>query len=153
PFDHQRPVEDALFRGRHEILQRLRDNPTTNFALVGPSLMGKTSLIKRYLRSIPGNSSLRARHVYVDLFDRPVSEAALARAIRMAIEPGASSYYDAPEHLPEALAKARSRFGGPLEIILDETDRHVGLETMHMLIHLAVKKYCRLILVGRWRLM
>jgi len=152
PFEHQKPVEDALFKGRHDFLQRLRDNPSTNFALVGPSKMGKTSLVKRYLSPLSGMRSSRSTQVYVDLFDRAVTELSLARAIRMALDPGSPAYNEPAETLSDFLGKVRSRIG-PLEIVLDETDRHLDLESMRVLIHLAVRGLCRLILVGRWRLM
>lgn len=153
PFEHQKPVFDVLFRGRDDLLQRLCDNPMTNFALVGPSKMGKTSLIRRYLALPSSRKTDSSRQIYVDLYDRAVTEIALVRAIRMAIDAGASAYYDPAETLSDFLAKARSRLGGPLEIILDETDGHLGLETLRVLIHLAVRGLCRLILIGRWRLM
>ncbi len=152
PFDHQKPVADARFRGRRDLLQRLADNPRSNYALVGPSMMGKTSLARRFL-SGPTARGVRARGVYVDLFDRPVDDDALARAIRMAIDPGAAAYYDTAENFPSFLEKANSRLGGSIEIVLDEVDKHVNLPFLRTLIHLAVGNACRLILIGRWRLM
>jgi hypothetical protein len=152
PFDHQKPVADARFRGRRELLQRLADNPRSSYAVVGPSKMGKTSLARRYL-SGPTAKGVRTRSVYVDLFGRPVDDGALARAIRMAIDPGAAAYYDLAENLPAFLEKARSRLGGALEIVLDEVDKHVNLPLLRTLIHLAIGNVCRLILIGRWRLM
>lgn len=152
PFDHQRPAVDASFRGRHAILQTLRDNPNTNFALIGPSMMGKTSLVKRHL-SIASGGNRDGRRVYVDLFARPIQDLALARAIRMAIDPSLSAYHDPVDSLPDFLAKVKSRLGGPFEIVLDETDKHLDLPTMGVLIHLAVNGLYRIILVGRWGLM
>lgn len=153
PFDHQRPVEDALFLGRNAILHTLRNNPNTNFALVGPSKIGKTSFVKRYLRASRLERAMSGCQVYVDLFDKPVNDLALARAVRMAINPGAAAYKEPADSLPEFIAKTRSRLRGPLEIVLDETDRHLVLPSMRVLIHQGIKKMCRIVLVGRWQLM
>lgn len=153
PFDHQHPVEDAFFLGRRAILKRLRDNPDANYALVGPSKIGKTSLVKRLMRTAAMDSGKSGRQVYVDLFDRPTTDVALARAIRMGIRPSMDSYHEPLDSFQDFIAKAKSRLGGALEIVLDETDRHLHLPAMRTLIHLAAKRMCRLILIGRWRLM
>ena len=153
PFYPQRPVYDAHFRGRHDFLTRFKENPTISFALIGPSKMGKTSLVKQYLREMSNEPGLGATRIYIDLFDRPVSDAELARIIRMKIDPGSDSYYQPAGNLPEFFAKVKSRHKGPIDIILDESDKHLRLETMQTLLRLAEKDYCRIILVGRWRLM
>ncbi|MCX6854602.1 MAG: ATP-binding protein [Verrucomicrobia bacterium] len=152
PFDHHHPISDCSFLGRRDVLQRIRANPRTNFALVGPSKIGKTSLVQRYLRPSHLNRSLRLRQFYVDLYTLPPTDHALARAVRMAVDASASAYYDEPENLANFLEKARLRFG-TLELIMDEADKHCHLDTMRRLIHLAQRDVCRLILVGRWRLM
>jgi hypothetical protein len=151
PFDHHHPIFDSGFLGRHEILQKFCDNPQTNYALVGPSKMGKTSLVKRYMRSRIGGNACQ---FYLDLYNVPVTDHALARALRMAIDPGATAYYEDPEHLTGFLQKVRSRSTeGRWDIILDEVDKHCGLHVMRVLTHLAQSGLYRVILVGRWRLM
>lgn len=152
PFDHQHPAVDASFRGRHAFLQTFRDNPNTNFALVGPSKMGKTSLVRRHIHSVTAGGR-GGRQVYVDLLDRPVNDLAFTRAIRMALDPSLSAYYDPAETISDFLCKLKSRLGGPIEITIDECDRHLELQSMRVLIHLAVRGVCRLILIGRWQLM
>ena len=152
PFDYHHPASTRRFIGRHELLQRLRDNPQTNYALVGPSKMGKTSLVDQYQRPERGGSDRRTRQFYLDLYAVGATDHALSRAIRMVVDSSKSSYYDKPENLPGFLEKAKGRLGGPLELILDEVDKHCSLEVMRVLIHLAQRRVCRLILVGRWKL-
>jgi hypothetical protein len=152
PFDHQHPIYDATFRGRHSNLQVLRDNPNTNFALVGPSKMGKTSMVKRHLLDEKARGK-SPRQFYIDLLDRPVDDLSLARAIRMAVDPSLPSYYNPPDSLADFLGKFNSRQGGIPQFALDECDRHLELPTMRILLQQSVKGNCRLILVGRWKLM
>lgn len=153
PFDHHHPVADFGFCGRHELLKQIAANPQRNYALIGPSKMGKTSLIKRLHLAERGKGKSHLYRVYVDLYNVTATDAAVARALRMAMDPGATAYYDDPDHFPAFLEKASARFDASFEIVLDEVDKHCGLNFIRTLIHLAEKRICRVILIGRWRLM
>lgn len=148
PFDHHHPVRDANFVGRRDYLRRLKNNPRTNYAVIGPSKMGKSSLVRRYL-SDPEHFQDTSRQIYIDLMGLPASDTELANVLFKKINPAQATCRW--QDIEMFLQKSYERFGF-LDIVLDEVDEHVHLAAMAMLVNSARHGYCRLILVGRWNL-
>lgn len=151
PFDDQHPVSGPMFRGRDTVLRQILHHPDVSYAIIGPSKMGKTSLIYRYIEET--RRSKRDRLVlHRSLLGVPRREDDLARTLRLMLAGGADAFYDKAEHFEQFVRKFASRHPVPIDIVLDEVDDHCGLQTFHILVSLASEGLFRLILLGRWLL-
>jgi len=155
PFDTEHPIEGHMFCGRNRLLSRLLDEETTNFAVAGPGRIGKTSLLHRFLNQVlRSRDGSRASRFYIDLMpcqDR--SPDGLARFIALRVDGSSKVSHLSCDRLEQFLSFHRGRHGRPIDLLLDETDEFLGLDTFQYLGNAARKGLCRLILAGRGNLL
>jgi hypothetical protein len=155
PFDTEHPVEGPMFCGRTRMLNRLLEEEDVNFAVAGPGRIGKTSLLRRFLYTVlrSGDRSWASRF-YIDLMpchDHTVD--GLARFIALKIEASSKVSHLTCDRLEPFLTFQRSHHGRPIDLILDETDEFLHLETFQVLGNAARKGLCRIVLAGRGNLL
>ncbi|MEK7995403.1 MAG: hypothetical protein AAB403_16505, partial [Planctomycetota bacterium] len=151
PFDTEHPVEHNMFCGRTKFLNRLLEEEDVSFAIAGPGRIGKTSLMKRYLNlALQRKDSSRASKFYIDLMpcaDRTAD--GLARFLALRIESSRRVSDLTCERLYPFLLYWKAHFGRPVDLLLDETDEFLGLETFRYLGSAARNGLCRVMLGGR----
>jgi hypothetical protein len=152
PFDDHHPVSGPFFRGRARVLDKLLHQDRSNFALIGPSKMGKTSLVQHYLMLYRKSGKAGRKPFFKSMMQVGESNLALVRAIRMMLDPGWNAHYDEAALFPQFMRKFVSRQQTMPELILDEVDAHVHLPAIRALVDLSRENVLRLILIGRWRL-
>ncbi|MEK7407040.1 MAG: hypothetical protein AAB225_18360, partial [Acidobacteriota bacterium] len=155
PFDTEHPVEHHMFCGRTKFLNRLLEEENVSYAIAGPGRIGKTSLMKRYLNLVlQRKDSSRASKFYIDLMrcaDRTAD--GLARFLAMQIESSRKVSRLTCDRLEPFLLYWKEHFARPVDLLLDETDDFVGLETFRYLGSAARKGLCRVVLGGRGNLL
>lgn len=155
PFDTEHPIEGPMFCGRTRMLNRLLEEEDVNFAVAGPGRIGKTSLLRRFrytsLRS--GDRSAASRY-YIDLMPcRQTNADGLAQFIALKIGGGSKVSRLTCDRLEPFLTFQRAHHGRPVDLLLDETDEYLNLETFQFLGNAARKGLCRLVLAGRGELL
>lgn len=150
PYNLLVPAEGGMFFGREHELSRLRDEDMTSFAIAGPGRIGKTSLAMRYK-----NEMVRAHHpraprmTFISMYDAKPLPSKIARTIAMKIEEGSRSDRMVAGDLLNFLKYNKKRYGGTLELLLDEVDEVCQGETFKVLGEAARSKLCRLIFCGK----
>lgn len=152
PYSILLSAQGNMFYGRDLELRRLTDEKQVSFAIAGPGRIGKTSLVKHYRRQLVQRRDPRALSSF-HLGCYPYqgkSPDEVCRAIAMEIENSRRSDRRIADDLVQFLRyQCHSRLGGPIEIVLDETDEICRGESVERLMVAAKQGYCRLILCGR----
>lgn len=152
PYDIIHPVAPNMFFGRRDLLDRIRQEETTSFAIAGPGRIGKSSLLKQYaheLRCDPRDDR-RHRLFAIDCYPYAGLDAD-AIASRIALDISA----DSEAHRVNALTlvrflKRHSRSGAaPLELLLDEVDGVCQSKAFEELAEAVRLGYCRVLLCGK----
>jgi hypothetical protein len=150
PYHAKLPAEGAMFFGRQRELRELKTEARASFAIVGPSRMGKTSLLRRYHATLPVSRRLHAHYLqFADVNARNIAEV----GNRVAVPLGEGASRMSPERLLRVLRHLHCRDGAMLEFLLDETDGVCDSAIFHALATADREGYCRLILCGRGRLL
>jgi AAA+ ATPase superfamily predicted ATPase len=155
PFRIEGPVWDHMFHGRRRELDRLKNEENTNFAVAGPSRIGKSSLLKRYREyELRKNRDPRLPSTFlINLYGQShLSEEGLAQHIVLKIESGLKNSKLGSDRLRWFLEHQKQHFGRPVELLFDEVDSLIGLRTFQLLGEAARDGICRLILAGRGEL-
>ncbi len=155
PYSITLPALGNMFFGRQTELDRLLCQTEVSFAVAGPSRIGKTSLLRHYESLVVRSRDPRAsRQFLINLYgyaDRTADS--VARFIAKHIEPSQRSYRITVDDLGQFLRYHRWKLGGPLELLLDETDEVCGNQVLEALGTAAKQGFCRLVLAGRGALL
>ncbi len=157
PYNVLLPATGGLFFGREEELRALSHYRDVGYAIVGPSLVGKTSLVRQYLwltrRERRGYADA-SRQFYINMAGCEFDVDSLLRHIAMAIDPCTDANRIAsPQALASFLHFHAHRAGGPLELLLDEVDTVCGQPHFDFLGECVRSGDARIILIGRERLL
>ena len=123
-YNTLRSAESAMFYGRESELAKLNEELTTSFAVVGPSRIGKTSLLKQHHRWLVKNKPriAFATH-YVDFYAcADHTSDGFARFLAMKISCSSVAHRTKAEDLVNFLTYQRTQHGQPLNLLLDEVD-------------------------------
>lgn len=155
PYNTTLPALPGMFFGRRLELEKLLQQDQTSFAIVGPSKIGKTSLLKQYRRELVVKKDSRVHRFHeIDFYDyRGASEDVLARFIAMRIASSSRSDRMTLADLPQFLHLQSSLAGAPLELVLDEVDEVCLSDTFDVLAEAARKNHCRIIVSGKGNLL
>jgi hypothetical protein len=150
PFDTERPAEGGMFTGRYKYLQSLK-KVQSSFALVGPSRVGKTSLLRRFREDLVRSADLAMHSTfYISLYHvAERSDNGLARLVAMRIDGKKSSNDMTLDRLEQFLRFWRGSFGRPVDFLLDEVDEVLSFEFFDTLEHISRMGYCRAVLAGK----
>ncbi len=145
------PATGNAFFGREHDLAQVLDLHTTNFAIAGPGKIGKSSFLKRHRWNLARRKDPRSNRVFeIDFYSLKCASADnVARHIAMAIESSSRSDRVKAAELTRFLYATRCKLGGPLELLLDETDEVCGGDAFKQLGQAAKDGHVRLILAGR----
>lgn len=151
PYSIVLPAEGHMFFGRENELARLREKEDVSFAIAGPGRIGKTSLLKQHeIQLIREHDPRVSRRFAINFYGCGHRTAdSLARFIAMRIDPSKRSDRVTAGDLMDFLRHHHWKLGGPLELLLDETDGVCGNEAMGVLGTAAKRGLCRLVLCGR----
>lgn len=151
PYSLLKPVQGAMFYGRNTELSRLLEEEDTSFAIAGPSRIGKSSILKEYARRLVCESDPRATRVFeISMYDCPAaSDDRVPRHLAMGIDPSRRSSEIMMCDLLQFLCRERSRYDGPLELLLDEVDETCNGKAFELLGDAAKRGICRLVLAGK----
>ncbi len=155
PFDFLRPAEGGMFFGRRHELDRLLLEDQTSFAIAGPGKVGKSSLVKHYLRqTLRNRDPRRSRSFYIDFYDcQNISPDGVARFFAMRVHPCQQSNRMRAGGLFDFLKYQSFRYNGALDLLLDEVDEVCHGHAFNLLGQAARNGYCRLVLCGRGTLL
>jgi hypothetical protein len=151
PYTILLPVEGAMFFGRHNDLDRLRNQEDVSFAIAGPSRIGKTSLVKQYKREMSREDNPQNPcRFYINLYDcKDKTPDGVARHIAMEVGPSSRSDKVTSDSLVHFLRYKRAMLDRPLDLLVDEVDEVCQGETFKALGAAARQGFCRLVLCGR----
>jgi hypothetical protein len=155
PFDYLRPAEGGMFFGRRPELNRLLLEDQTSFAIAGPGKVGKSSLVKHYLRQTGRNRDPRRSYrFYIDFYDcQDISSDGAARFLAMKLDPSKQSSRMVASGLLDFLKYQSFRHNGALDLLLDEVDEVCHSQAFNLLGEAAKLGFCRLVLCGKGGLM
>lgn len=151
PYSVSLPVKGNMFFGRGEELKLLVERETDSFAVVGPSRIGKSSLLKQFTNKRKKTQKSDVFNTFeIDFYElgKPTSEEA-ARFLAMKIEPSRRSSKMTASDIINFLKYQKTKYGLPLELILDEVDEVCETETFRQLGEAVKLGICRLVLCGR----
>jgi hypothetical protein len=155
PYDITQPVNENMFFGRGQELDRLCYEPETSFAIAGAGRLGKTSLGVQFHRRLVREHDPRAQRKHqVDFYactDR--TSDGVARFLAMEIEPSRRSHEMTTQDLGKFLRHQFHKHDAPIELLLDELDEVCQVEAFDILTMAARRGFCRLILCGRGNLL
>lgn len=151
PYSVVHPARGSMFFGRSAEIEQLTEDRDTSYAIVGPSLVGKSSLMQQYVWLTRRNRLPDPwRLFYINMFGCIDPRESL-RFIAMHIEPSSRSYrVKENDFLP--FLRYQNRLHGPLELLLDEVDTVCSSPAFEFLGHAAKEGLVRLILGGRGEL-
>jgi len=151
PYNILQPVAQNMFYGRESEIERLEQEEQKSFAIVGPSRMGKSSLLKHYRNRLLRSKNPRAIFSHeIDYYEcQDTSSDGVARFLAMKIKPSNRSDKITSNDILKFLKYQRASQGHPLELLLDEVDDVCETETFRLLGQAAKHGLCRLILCGR----
>ncbi len=155
PYNITMPVKENMFFGRQNELERLFNEPSNSFAIVGAGRLGKTSLALEFHRRLVGeNDSRSTRKFHVDFFDciEQTSDG-VARFLAKEIDPSKRSSEMTIHDLAFFLRFQAHKLGGPIELFLDEVDRVCHLQAFDILTMSTRRGVCRLVMCGRGNLL
>jgi hypothetical protein len=150
PYSILVPAEGGMFFGREHELSRLLNEDFNSFAIAGPGRLGKTSLMLRYkemgLRERQGRTPFM--HCLSFHNGEPLPNRT-ARFLAMGIEPSRRSDRITAGDLVNFLRYQKNRYGGTIELLLDEVDEVCQGEVFKYLGEAARSNLCRLVLCGK----
>lgn len=150
PYNLLVPAEGGMFFGRVNELSRLRDEDFTSFAIAGPGRVGKTSLMLHYKSQMLQQHHPRAsRMIHTSLYSAEHMPDRIARFLAMEIANSQRSDRMTAGGLLNFLRYQNKRFGGPLELLIDEVDEDCEGEAFKFLGEAARAQLCRLVLCGK----
>ena len=153
-FDVALSAEGGMFYGRGDELARLRDEVKVNFAIAGPGKIGKTSLVKQYMRGLVKQRRSFGTY-YVDFYEcTDRSPHSWPRFLAMKVDGSSKSDKVTREDLPNFIRRLRSKIGQTPHLILDEMDDIVAQNenTKQLLASIEKQELCRFIFCGRGEL-
>jgi hypothetical protein len=155
PYDFMHPAAPNMFFGRRDLLERLRSEATTSFAIAGPGRIGKSSLLRQYRYELRRDLGDDRRHRLVRIDCYPygnLSADTLARRIALDISADSEANRVNSATLLRFL-KHRS-WGGekPIELLFDEVDSVCLNPAFAQLGEAVHNNYCRVILCGKGNL-
>ncbi|MDX2042770.1 MAG: hypothetical protein SF097_16240 [Acidobacteriota bacterium] len=151
PYNITMPVKENMFFGRENELDRLINEPSNSFAIVGAGRLGKTSLaLEFHRRLLRENDSRATRKFHIDFFDciEQTSDG-VARFLAKEIDPSKRSSEMTVHDLAFFLRFQANKLGGPVEMFLDEVDRVCHLQAFDILTMSARRGICRFVMCGR----
>jgi hypothetical protein len=151
PYNFLLPAEGSMFFGRRRELDRLLGEDQVSFAIAGPSRVGKTSLVKRYIREMSQlKDPLAPSTFYINFYDcEDHSPNGTAKFCAMKIDSSSRSARMTVPDLVNFLRYKSATLGSPLNLILDEVDEVCQGNAFRSLASAARAGYCRLVLCGR----
>ena len=153
PYNHLLSVEGGMFFGRSSESDKLYYENDVSFAVAGPGRIGKTSLVKQYLRRlVRERNPQKQRTFHIDFFNCPREPNSVARFLAMKLEPSRRSNDVTFNKLLDFLQYQRFHLDGPLNLLLDEVDNVCQSDAFSILGEAARLGYCRLILIGKGEL-
>ena len=154
PYNFLRPAEGNMFFGRHGELGSLLRDRQSSFAIAGPSRIGKSSLLKRYVWELRRrHDPRRERIVLIDCYDCP-DESSDSVARHIAVRMGETwGLRRAAHDLPQLLKSRSQSLNGPVELLLDEVDGVCFSQAFNYLAEAARNGHVRLVLCGRANLL
>ena len=155
PYTIGRPAQGSMFFGRDAELSTLLENRNASFAIAGPSLIGKSSLLIRYRAELVRRRDPRAQRTYlIDMYECANSlPDTVAQHIAFSIVPRKKSWSIDPFKLGKYLKHIAAELGGPITLLLDEVDEICNGSVIEHLANAARSEYLRLILCGRRNLL
>jgi hypothetical protein len=154
PYNHLLSVEGGMFFGRRSESDKLYYENDVSFAIAGPGRIGKTSLVKQYLRRlIRLRDPQKPRTFLIDCYNCPKDPNIVARFLAMKMDASRRSYDVTANKLLDFLQYQRFQHGGPLNLLLDEVDNVCQSEAFSVLGEAAKLGHCRLILIGKGELL
>ncbi|MCG3145296.1 MAG: hypothetical protein HONDAALG_02871 [Gammaproteobacteria bacterium] len=154
PYNYLLSVEGGMFFGRSSESDKLYYESDVSFAVAGPGRIGKTSLVKQYLRRLVRlRDPQKLRTFLIDFYHCPKDSNAIARFLAMKFESSRRSNEITSNKLLDFLQYQRFQFGGPLNLLLDEVDNVCQSEAFSVLGEAAKLGHCRLILIGKGELL
>ena len=151
PYTVSLPVTGNMFFGRGEELNLLEERETDSFAVVGPSRIGKSSLLKQFTNQRKKTQKSDVFNTFeIDFYElsNPSSDET-ARFLAMKIEPSRRSSKMTASDIINFLKYQKTKYGLPVELILDEVDEVCETETFKQLGEAVKLGVCRLVLCGR----
>jgi hypothetical protein len=151
PYDCTHPAEESVFEGRRPEIERLTYDTHKSFALAGPGLIGKSSVVRQYLRQMRRQHPEDAnRRVYVDCNSfGNLDPDEFARRIALKISSSKRAGQTTADTLLGFFGYERFMTGSPVELILDEVDEVCNNVAFRALGASVMDKTCRLILCGK----
>jgi AAA domain len=150
PYSITLSATGSMFFGRERELRRLLDDGDS-LAVVGPMRIGKTSLLKQYVRTGCSKRNPWALHSsFVDCYESAQKTSdSVARTIAMSLDPSSRANRTTSSDLVPFLRHCSHRLGHPVNLLLDEVDEVCGLEVFDLLTEAAKNGHIRMILCGR----
>jgi hypothetical protein len=149
PYSISKSAEGGMFFGREEELCRLEEEDSNSFSIAGPGRVGKTSLIKRYLRQKLYTHDRRAMRFEVTFYKSDPNADAQARLFAMAISPSRQSDRMTASGLVNFMRYMHGIHKKPIELLLDEVDEVCQGDVLKYLGEAAKMGLCRLVLAGK----
>ena len=153
PYSISGLAEGNMFFDRKKELRDLVEDEESNYAIVGPSGIGKSSLLRRYLWELMREKNPRRLRVYfVDLLAANVDDPdAFSSHIAKAIDESPSTSSMKLANLSSFLERKAADAGGSLELIIDECDLLFGTAGFEHLGEIAKRGIIRVVMAGRER--
>lgn len=153
PYGIAHPVSAGMFFGRSLELGRFMDDQETSFAIVGPSRIGKSSVLQQYRWLSVQQGWPSSRMFPIDLYaaGRDPDDVFAYIASRIA-DNSFSRRVRTERDLLAFLRHQAHRCGGRLDLLLDEVDSICESTVLETLGHAAREGVVRLILCGRAKL-
>jgi len=154
PYNHLLSAEGGMFFGRRSESDKLYYENDVSFAVAGPGRIGKTSLVKQYLRRlIRERDSQKPRTFLIDFYHCPKDPNIVARFLAMKLDASRRSNEVTVDKLLDFLQYKHFQLGGPLNLLLDEVDNVCQSKAFSALGEAAKLGHCRLILIGKGELL
>ena len=157
PYDTTHPAVGNMFFGRKHELDRLYYEEDTSFAIAGPGKFGKTSLGREYHNLLVRRQDPRIKSkFFINFYEctgKDKTEEGLARFIAIKIRNSSKSDKVTADGLLRFLKQQYSLIGRPLDLLLDEVDEVCHLEAFDTLAKATRERICRIIVIGRGRLL
>lgn len=155
PFSVRGEASINMFQGRLQELSRLLQRQDCSFAVMGPSHIGKSSLLRYYKHIVRRESpSLAGSTFRIDMFgysERTPRQ--VLRHIAMAINP--NQYSDSVDErtFPQFLKRLGKTLREQPTLLLDEADSICDSPALDILAEMIKSRLCRCVLTGRGDLM
>lgn len=154
PYNHLLSVVGGMFYGRRIESDKLYYESDMSFAVAGPGRIGKTSLVKQYLRRlIRERDPQKPRTFLIDFYNCPKDPNSVARFLAMKLDASRRSNEVTVNKLLDFLQYHHFQLDGPLNLLLDEVDNVCQSEAFSILGEAAKLGHCRLILIGKGELL